>query len=136
MTTDGASLNNQNRELREGSFGYLIEQNNELVDEVSEYIGQGPKYTNNYAEYQAVINGVRHIKRLFPNREISLSIKSDSELLVKQITGEYSVNKMEEVYEECIEELSSLKTWQVEHVSKFPGNSIERADNLAAEAFD
>ena len=43
---------------------------------------------------------------------------------------------MVKVYEECIEDLSSLKTWQVKHVSKFPGNLIERADNLAAKAFD
>ena len=95
LTTDGASRNNQNKTEREAAFGYLAERDDELVTEQSEYLGQGPQYTNNFAEYQAVINGVREINNRFSNDEIDLHIKSDSEILVKQLAGEYNTKKNE-----------------------------------------
>jgi len=136
LTTDGASRNNQNRTEREAALGYLIERDGELIAEQSEYLGQGPQYTNNFSEYQAVINGVREVSQRFSNDQIDLQIKSDSEILVKQLAGEYSAKKMKDQYDICVDELSSLNNWEVEHVSQSPGNRVDRADGLAAEAFD
>jgi len=136
LTTDGASLHNQNENNREAAIGYLIEQDDEVVVEESKYLGQGAKYTNNFAEYQAVTTGVRDVKKQFGGERINLHIKSDSQLLIKQLAGEYGVNEMRNQYEECVEELSSLDSWQPEHVSQSPGNRVDRADKLAAKAFN
>src|SRR3990167_8179017 len=44
--------------------------------------------TNNVAEYKALIGGLRLAKRFHPNR---LTCHLDSELVVKQLNGEYKI---------------------------------------------
>jgi len=58
----------------------------------SEYLGEN--MTNNEAEYQAVIFALQKFKALFGKQLVKntdIEIKSDSELLVKQLAGEYKV---------------------------------------------
>lgn len=45
--------------------------------------------TNNMAEYEVVILGLQMVRKLGAKR---VSIMGDSELIIKQIKGEYSVN--------------------------------------------
>jgi len=57
----------------------------------SEYIGEG---TNNEAEYKAVIFALKKTKALLGKerlKEAEIELKSDSELLVKQLSGEYKI---------------------------------------------
>lgn len=64
----------------------------ELVKEYGEYLGE--KKTNNEAEYQAVISALQKVKQLFgknKTKEIEIEIRSDSELVVKQLNGEYKL---------------------------------------------
>jgi|GEM_PF-6660178 len=78
LTTDGASLHNQNENNREAAIGYFIEQDDEVVAQESKYLGQGAKYTNNFAECQAVTTGVQDITRQFGDDRINFYVKSDS----------------------------------------------------------
>jgi ribonuclease HI len=58
----------------------------------SEYLGEN--LTNNEAEYQAVIFALQKFKALFGKQLVKntdIEIRSDSELLVKQLAGEYKV---------------------------------------------
>ncbi|HXK32111.1 MAG TPA: ribonuclease HI family protein [Candidatus Paceibacterota bacterium] len=58
----------------------------------SEYIGEG--LTNNEAEYQAVIFALHKFRALFGKKlakSSDVEVKSDSELMVKQLKGEYKV---------------------------------------------
>ena len=58
----------------------------------SEYLGEN--MTNNEAEYQALIFALRKFKALFGKelaKNTDIEIKSDSELLVKQVRGEYKI---------------------------------------------
>jgi ribonuclease HI len=58
----------------------------------SEYLGDN--MTNNEAEYQALIFALRKFKALFGKelaKNTDIEIKSDSELLVKQVRGEYKI---------------------------------------------
>jgi ribonuclease HI len=135
LTADGASKNNQSPSKRKAGFGYLIQHDGETITEEYQYIGQGTECTNNFAEYRAVIVGVQDIKKRFPDRQIDLLIRSDSEVVVKQLNGVYNADKMQEQYELCIEELNSLASWQAEHVSEVSGNNIDRVDTLAAKSF-
>ncbi|MBU4481294.1 ribonuclease HI family protein [Patescibacteria group bacterium] len=67
---------------------------NELGQEIknySQYIGEA---TNNEAEYNALIFGLEKFKQLFGKKLAHVSeieIRSDSELIIKQLNGEYKV---------------------------------------------
>lgn len=120
LFTDGGSRGNPGQ----AAIGVVIEDptSGTVMREHCERIGIE---TNNVAEYRALIEGLKLAKRYHPNR---LLCHLDSELIVKQLSGEYKV-KMETLkplFEE-IRELSSI----------FPDVSfrhIPRADNYKADA--
>eukprot|EP00873_Tetraselmis_striata_P002473 jgi/Tetstr1/422737/TSEL_013534.t1 len=60
----------------------------EVLLELAETIGDA---TNNVAEYRAIIAGLAVAVQCRPQRIRHLTVKSDSELLVKQMNGEYQV---------------------------------------------
>ena len=100
-----------------------------VVAKLSEYIGQA---TNNVAEYMALIYALQEALILGAKR---VSVFSDSELVVKQISGEYAVKN---------EELKRLRK-QIEHLRKgFEELNItfirreenKSADKLANQAID
>ncbi len=87
--TDGASRGNPG----EASVGAVFcNQKNEKIRDYSEYLGS--KITNNEAEYQAVIKALKKFTALFGKKlaqKTEIEIRSDSELLVKQLEGKYKV---------------------------------------------
>lgn len=86
--TDGGSRGNPGP----SAIGVVFcNERGETFKKYSEYIGEA---TNNEAEYRAVIFSLKKFKALFgkklaQNSEIEL--KSDSELLVRQLSGEYKI---------------------------------------------
>lgn len=87
--TDGASKGNPGP----SAIGVVIcNEKNQEIKKYSEFLG--PELTNNTAEYQAVIFALKKVKALFGKKlakKMELEIRSDSELLVKQINGLYKV---------------------------------------------
>ena len=83
--TDGASLGNPGPM----GVGVVIYRDGVRVEELEEYIGDG---TNNIAEYTAVIKGLETAHSM---GEIDVHVKSDSQLIVRQLNGEYKVRDME-----------------------------------------
>lgn len=86
--TDGGSRGNPGLAAIGAVF---CNEKGDVIKEYSEQIGQA---TNNEAEYQAVIFALKKFKALFGNKLASQSeieIRSDSELLVKQLNGEYKI---------------------------------------------
>ena len=71
------------------AIGIVIYKNGELLQQISETIGYG---TNNIAEYKALIRGLEEIKKLNPERA---DIYCDSQLVVKQLNGEFKVKNKE-----------------------------------------
>lgn len=84
---DGASRNNPGRA---GAGVYLL-KNEKLAYQEGFYLGIK---TNNEAEYLALLLGIFSCKPLLYQEDVVYVI-SDSELLVKQIKGEYKVRKPE-----------------------------------------
>jgi ribonuclease HI len=86
--TDGGSRGNPGP----AAAGFVFRnERGQTIRECSEYLGET---TNNEAEYQAVILALKKFKALFgrklaKNSEIEL--RSDSELLTKQLNGEYKI---------------------------------------------
>jgi len=88
--------------------------------------------TNNQAEYHGLLYALREAKRLGATR---LDIKADSELLVRQINGQYKVKNegLRPLYARAISLLREFDAWRMVHVRR-EGNT--RADELANLAMD
>ena len=88
--------------------------------------------TNNEAEYQGLLHALKAAARIGCTR---LTIRSDSELMVKQITGKYRVKaaNLKPLYQEALQKLVEFERWEIGHVRR-AGN--KRADQLANMAMD
>ena len=80
---DGAARNNPGP----AGAGICIKKDKEILYEHGFFLGDK---TNNQAEYLALIIGLLTVKK-YLEPETSLAIYSDSELLIKQMTGHYRV---------------------------------------------
>ncbi len=108
----------------------------QIFKEYSEYLGEN--ITNNEAEYRGVILALKKFKALFGNKlakNTEIELKSDSELLINQLNGEYKI------LDEKIQPLF-LETWNLKidfKKIKFKLISREKnqeADRLANQALD
>jgi ribonuclease HI len=88
--------------------------------------------TNNVAEYRALLLGLRSALDLGVKR---LEIRADSELLIKQLKGEYRVKNagLRPLYEEALGLLRGFETAELKHVRR--EHNVE-ADRLANEGID
>lgn len=111
-------------------FGAVIEDpQGRLVARLGEYLG---KQTNNYAEYSGLLavlkwageNGVRRLR-----------VVSDSELMVRQMKGQYKVGSpsLRPLWEEARRLSRNLESFEMTHTLR-AGNA--EADRLANEAMD
>ena len=85
--TDGGSRGNPGP----AAIGvHVVDEKGQVLTEVSESIGNA---TNNYAEYFAVVRALQTLKELFgkKTREMQFELKLDSELVKKQLNGEYQI---------------------------------------------
>ncbi|WP_254765705.1 ribonuclease HI [Salinilacihabitans rarus] len=110
-------------------IGWVIVTGDGIAAEGSEAIGRA---TNNQAEYEALVAALE-AARDYGFEEVH--VRGDSELIVKQVRGEYDT-KNPELREKRVtvrELLSSFDEWTLEHV---PREVNDRADALANEAMD
>jgi ribonuclease HI len=111
------------------AVGWVVVTDGGIAVEGGETIGRA---TNNQAEYEALI-AVLEAARNYGYDEVQ--IRGDSELIVKQVTGEYGVNDpdLREHRVTVHELLRSFDDWTISHV---PREINERADELANDALD
>lgn len=123
---DGAARGNPGKA---GIGVVLYRLRKRVLEEVSEYIGET---TNNIAEYKALL---RALEKALEHGAREVVIYSDSELLVKQLKGEYRVKAppLAPLYMEARRLLGGLVRWEVEHI---PREENTRADALANLAID
>jgi ribonuclease HI len=123
--TDGGSRGNPGP----SAIGVVFcNEKDQIIKKYSQYLGEN--FTNNEAEYEAVIFSLQKFKALFgkklaKNSEIELRL--DSELLVKQLNGEYKL------LEPKIQPLF-LKTWNLKlDFKKVKFKLINRTKNKEAD---
>jgi len=94
----------------------------DVVGEAKETIGVA---TNNVAEYQAVLLGLRAAAELGATE---VELVNDSELVAKQLTGAYKVKHaaMKPLYLETLDALRGFEQWSI--------RSVPRAQNADADA--
>jgi ribonuclease HI len=88
--------------------------------------------TNNVAEYQAVILGLEMAAELRPER---LTIRSDSELMVRQIAGQYKVKAthLKPLYDQVMRLLRPLKNVEIEHIPREKNTEADKLSKIAVE---
>jgi ribonuclease HI len=125
--TDGASRGNPGP----AAYAYTIEGNGESPIEEAGCLGQ---MTNNQAEYTALVKALEHALEV--GAESRLVIHSDSELLVKQMKGEYRVKNSDllDLYGQARELVDRFQHPVRFHHIRRALNS--RADALCNEALD
>src|SRR5262245_53314218 len=125
--TDGASRGNPG----EAAYAYTIERDGVPPIEEADCLGQ---MTNNQAEYTAVVRALEHALEIAS--ELSVAVYSDSELMVKQLNGDYRVKneELKPLYEEVRDLCTRFKqTVRFHHVRR---SQNQRADQLCNEALD
>lgn len=114
----------------------ILDENKKIIKKHKKFLG---KKTNNQAEYSAVIKALELIKKtkIKPSpKEISFFL--DSELVCKQINGEYKIKNPElKVLNEKVNKLiSSIKSKIIFHNVPRENENIQKADALVNEALD
>lgn len=125
--TDGAARGNPGA----AAFAYVITCDGQDTIEVAGLLG---KATNNQAEYTALVRALEHALRL--GRDYRVVVHSDSELMVKQMSGEYRVKNadLRSLYEEaCDLRKEFTHPVRIVHVRR---EQNSRADALCNEVLD
>ena len=112
------------------AYGVVIrDARGEIVAKLKKYIGQN---TNNVAEYFGLIAALDYAE----TRGIrSLRVESDSELLVKQMRGQYKVRSadLRPLFERARKMAQSLESFRIDHVFR---EQNREADALVNQALD
>jgi probable phosphoglycerate mutase len=126
LFTDGGARGNPGP----AAYGFVIEaEDGTVLAAEGEAIGVA---TNNVAEYSALIAGLERAAELHLG---AVEVVSDSELLVKQMTGEYRVKN------EALQELHRQATRSARKLGTVTYTAVRRehnalADQLVNEALD
>lgn len=87
---DGSCHHNQTPEKRRAGAGFVATQDGERIHENHVHVGNGPEFTNNVSEYEAVIEALRWRQDEHPDERVD--IYTDSNLIVNQINGRWGCN--------------------------------------------
>ena len=122
---DGASRSNPG----EASLGVSVQKNNIEVDYLYRKIGIA---SNNVAEYQALIEGLKYC---ILNSIDVVEIFLDSKLVVEQMNKNYKVKSKNliNLFNEALQLTSQIRSVKLTHIRR---ENNKRADELANKALD
>lgn len=125
--TDGGARGNPGP----AAIGIVLFHGKEKVKEYKKCMGIG---TNNQAEYTALIKALELAKEFCAEE---LEIYSDSELMIKQLHGQYKVKnkKLQQLFHEVKEKEKEFAAVQYRHVFR-TNHGIVLADELVNKALD
>jgi len=112
-----------------GFGAYLTDGEGKHIASLSEFLGP---QTNNFAEYSGLIAALEYA---LAHGHKSIRVVSDSELLVKQIKGQYKVRSesLVDIYRHARSLIDKLERFEIRHVLRHMNKD---ADRLANEAMD
>jgi ribonuclease HI len=124
LYTDGASRGNPGPA---GIGVVILDSKRKKLKELSKYIGET---TNNVAEYSALICALEEAQSMAAGEVV---IYMDSELMTRQLTGEYRV-KSEEIrplFEKALGLLKKLGSFEIKHIERAKNKDADRLANRA-----
>lgn len=131
--TDGGSRGNPGKAAIGAVF---CNEKDQVIKKFGEYLGDN--LTNNDAEYKAIIFALKKFKAVFGKAIAETSdveIKADSELVVKQLNGEYRLTdpKIQQFFIEIWNLKFDFKSVKFKHI---PREKNKEADRLVNDALD
>jgi ribonuclease HI len=126
LFTDGAARGNPGPA---GAGAVIINPDGHIVAKVGKFLGDS---TNNVAEYMGLILGLRRAKAMGIKE---LDVLADSELMVKQLSGEYAV-KAEHLKPLHLEAEALLKGFADVTIRHIPREENAQADAMSNRAID
>lgn len=123
---DGASRGNPGDA---GCGAAIFDENGAVVKELSRYLGRA---TNNVAEYQGLLMGLQALLQMGARKIV---VQSDSQLLVRQLNGEYRVRdeKLKVLFDGAMSLLRQFDSHRIVHVRR---EMNKLADRLANRGID
>ena len=123
---DGGSRGNP------GPAGYgvvITDRAGKMIVTLHEYLGH---QTNNYAEYHGLLAALDYALK---HGHKALKVVADSELLVKQIRGEYKVKSptLLELHQRARQMIAHLDWFSIQHVLRGSNQEADRLANLAMD---
>lgn len=125
--SDGGSRGNPGP----SAYAIVVTRDGKIIHEQSEYLGIN---TNNYAEYRGLIAGMSKAIEL---KEKNIECVMDSELVIKQMRGEYKVKapNIIDLYRDAKAISQHFDSITFTHVKR-ENRMIPRADQLVNEEMD
>ncbi|RXE56989.1 ribonuclease H [Methanoculleus taiwanensis] len=125
--TDGASRGNPGA----AAWAFVVVQDGSIVESQTGYLGRA---TNNVAEYHAVINALTEARK---HTGGTVVVHSDSELVVRQLTGQYRIRKehLAELHQKVLQRAAAFKAVSFVSVPR-EHPCIRIADRLCNETLD
>lgn len=122
---DGGSRGNPGH----AGYGVFIQDaEGNPVAELSEYLGI---QTNNYAEYSGLLAALRYARE----HGNAIEVVSDSELMVRQLNGQYKVKNegLKPLYQQAMAMVRDLDWFKVRHVRREFNKDADRLANAAMD---
>jgi phosphoribosylglycinamide formyltransferase-1 len=124
--TDGGSRGNPGP----AAAGFILaEPNGTPIQSRALFLGET---TNNVAEYTAIIKALEAARQIGAKK---LTIFSDSELIVKQVNGEYKVKseQIRPLFRQTVDLISEFEECKVKHITR---DKNQQADELVNQALN
>ena len=127
VETDGAARGNPGLA---GAGVIIKDEHGRRIETIGKYLGVT---TNNQAEYRALIEGLRAVARHQPE---SVTVRMDSELVVKQMNGQYRVRHPEllPLYVEAVEAAAALPDVTFVHIPREQNPGADQVANMAIDS--
>ena len=129
INVDGGARGNPGR----AAIGVVVrDPDGAVLEEIGERIGVA---TNNVAEYQAMLRGIERARELGASE---VELLGDSELIVRQVNGEYRVKDagLKPLHARVTKALRGFERWSVSHVRRTENAEADRLVNAALDAID
>lgn len=129
INVDGASRGNPGP----AAIGVTLkDEKAQLISSISESIGHT---TNNQAEYKALIAGLKYSIKLGAHQ---VEVRSDSELIVRQMLGIYRVKKEElkPLQEEARKLAGSFSSFKIVSIPREENKEADKLANLALDSLN
>jgi len=126
INCDGAARGNPGPA---GAGAVVVAEDGTVLAEVAEGLGET---TNNVAEYTAVIRGLEEAQRLGASEVL---LRSDSQLLINQLTGRYRVKAphLQPLYRRVRDLIRSFDRVDLEHVPRERNVAADALANLGVD---
>lgn len=115
-----------------GPAGYGVVIRDESGNDLLKHWGFLGEATNNVAEYTALIAALDELIALAPT---AVEVRTDSELLQRQVTGIYKVREphLQQLMKQIKSRIAQLTRFTIDHVCREENREADRLANLAMD---